>query len=261
MKLDYLEPILNGRGLYFPKVSSFNDPFDAFIFPRFEAHKSQYLSFYNEMLKSSLLNRAERRRRIKKNRPRIDQSLMETAHTKTLQEVRQQIGVLCLAESRSDILMWSHYAAGHSGVCIGFDTSDPFFQSARKVVYQKDYPDLSFDWFSKNLTASTGINGDGKKSAGHEQIDRLFLTKAEQWKYEAEWRISRRFPRALNNDENGAYFSFPHQSVINVAVGANASTSDVATVRNWLDNSLCRPHLFRVRVSTTKFALEFDQLD
>lgn len=38
MKFEYLEPILKGRGLFFPKLSSFNDPFDAYIFPSFGAH-------------------------------------------------------------------------------------------------------------------------------------------------------------------------------------------------------------------------------
>lgn len=72
-----------------------------------------------------------------------------------------------------------------------------FFQNARKVVYQTDYPDLSFSWFSENLIASTGVRGDTNKSTGGQELDRLFLTKAEQWKYEAEWRISKKFLHPL----------------------------------------------------------------
>ena len=29
-------------------------------------------------------------------------------------------GVLCMAESHSSMLMWSHYAENHTGVCIGY---------------------------------------------------------------------------------------------------------------------------------------------
>ena len=62
-----------------------------------------------------------------------------------------------------------------------------FFQEARKVIYQTDYPVLSFAWFSENMTDSLGVNGEEKKGAGHLELERaLFLTKSAHWKYEAE---------------------------------------------------------------------------
>ena len=157
--------------------------------------------------------------------------------------------------------MWSHYACGHTGVCLAFDSNNAFFQEARKVTYQTQYPVLSFDWFSENLTNSLGVNGEEKKSAGHLELERaLFLTKAAHWKYEAEWRIAKKFPHQLRNDENGTYFPFPEDSLVGVVIGANAPNSAAAHVRQWTDMGPLKPQLSRARVSRTQYALEFFEL-
>ena len=261
-KLEYLKPILEGKGLFFPKLSSFNDPFDAYIFPRLDATKAECLKFYNAILKSSGLSRASRRQRMRENRGRIDDSLIKEAHTRSIVETRAECGVLCLAESKSDILMWSHYACGHTGICLAFDTRNAFSQEARKVIYQTDYPVLSFAWFSEAMTDSLGVNGEEKKGAGHLELERaLFLTKAAHWKYEAEWRIAKRFPHILRDDENGTYFPFPEESLVGVVLGGNAADSAVASVRQWIAAGPLKPQLSRARVSKTEYALEFFELD
>jgi hypothetical protein len=257
MKLEYLEPILTGRGLFFPKLSSFNDPFDANIFPSFKATKAERRKFYDAMLKSKGMNRGERKRRLKETKDRVDDTLMEEAYVKTIGEARAGCGVLCLAESQSDILMWSHYGNGHSGVCLAFDTGNVFFHEASRVIYQADYPAISFGWFSEKMTDALGVNGNEKKGAAQMAIDRsLFLTKAEHWKYEAEWRIAKKFPRPLEDHENGMFFPFPEDSLVGVVIGANATDAAVSTVRNWIVAGPCKPQLLRARVSKTKFALD-----
>jgi hypothetical protein len=44
-------------------------------------------------------------------------------------------GLLCFSRSWKNILMWSHYADRHSGICLGFDVPDKF---ANNVVYIGD---------------------------------------------------------------------------------------------------------------------------
>jgi hypothetical protein len=117
-KLEYLESILKGDGLFFPKLSSFNDPFDANIFPSFRATKAERRKLYDAVLKSSGMSRAERKQRLRKTKDQVDGDLLEEAHAKTIPETRAECGVLCLAESQRDILMWSHYGDRHTGVCL-----------------------------------------------------------------------------------------------------------------------------------------------
>lgn len=259
-KLEHSKPILEGRGLFFPKLSSFNDPFDANIFPSFRATKAERRKFYDAMLKSSGMSRAERKQRLRNTKDQVDGDLLEEAHAKTIQETRAECGVLCLAESQSDILMWSHYGDRHTGVCLIFDTGNDFFHQARRVIYQRDYPVISFNWFSEKMTDALGVNGDARKGVAQFAIDSaLFLTKAEHWKYEAEWRIAQKFPRLLKNRENGMFFPFPAESLVGVVIGANADDASVATVRNWIDAGSLRPQLLRAQVSKTKFALDISE--
>ena len=42
-------------------------------------------------------------------------------------------GVCCFSEHPNNILMWSHYAKNHQGICLGFDTSISNFNLSKKV--------------------------------------------------------------------------------------------------------------------------------
>jgi len=43
------------------------------------------------------------------------------------EEFSRQLGVLCFSSTRLSVLMWSHYAASHSGFVLHFKVSDSFF--------------------------------------------------------------------------------------------------------------------------------------
>ena len=70
--------------------------------------------------------------------------------------------------------MWSHYADGHTGICIEFEATNQteFFGEAQPVIYQDEVPALNF------LPASQD-----------EKMEAMLLTKAKHWEYEREWRI------------------------------------------------------------------------
>ena len=89
---------------------------------------------------------------------------------------KQGIGILCLTERADDHLMWVHYADGHAGFVIGFDTTNPFFRTEgrilRKVAYQSRPPMLS------------EVN-----------VDACFC-KSTVWRHEREWRCVRQFDKS-----------------------------------------------------------------
>jgi hypothetical protein len=86
-----------------------------------------------------------------------------------VQEFLDKARVLCLCETQTNPRLWAHYADGHRGFCLEFDTSMKPFHAYR-VRYTQDYPKL-------------GIN------ATPDQCLRTFLlTKSELWKDEEEWR-------------------------------------------------------------------------
>lgn len=60
------------------------------------------------------------------------------------QEVRKNTGIYCFTKSEDNILMWSHYANEHKGICLEFDHSDPDLFTAAKVNYCCDYPKVNY---------------------------------------------------------------------------------------------------------------------
>ena len=72
------------------------------------------------------------------------------------------------------ILMWSHYADAHTGICLEFanDDSEPFIGRAQKVGYLPLYK------------RAHAIFDDSMA-----QVERILLSKAKCWAYQAEWRV------------------------------------------------------------------------
>lgn len=88
-------------------------------------------------------------------------------------------GVVCLTEVPDDLLMWSHYADGHRGICMGFrgkdETPDPTVGLYR-VEYTNEYP--SPDFSRTRVWQRDGLAG-------------VLWTKSIAWAYEKEWRLIR----------------------------------------------------------------------
>lgn len=89
-------------------------------------------------------------------------------------------GVLSLAESWSCPLMWSHYGDQHNGICLGYET-----RSSYELIKNIDYEGTRCIKCSDLVDSY--INGC---STAKERIkDAFFFTKANDWKYEREWRL------------------------------------------------------------------------
>jgi hypothetical protein len=106
----------------------------------------------------------------------------------TMAESLDAVGILCLTTKWDDILMWSHYGDHHKGICVGFRTDKDAFQLAHDVTYTADLPVIR------------------RPSDDHDAVLRkAFLTKADCWRYENEWRILRPKQDLLEKVETGLY--------------------------------------------------------
>ena len=92
-----------------------------------------------------------------------------------LRQVVSETGVCSFAGDPRNILMWSHYASNHEGLCLVFEIAkDPkTFLDALAVEYSIDYPIVN--WV-------TGFDKD--KETLH-----IVLRKHKGWEYEKERRI------------------------------------------------------------------------
>lgn len=93
---------------------------------------------------------------------------------------RKKVNVCCFTTRNDSMLMWSHYADHHKGVCVEYDFSYDF--GLRERIQPVQYCDTQYDITSRllpdfnpmNISLGTYISA---------------LTKAKDWQYEDEWRL------------------------------------------------------------------------
>ena len=216
-------------------MSEINDPFDSWIFLERKAGKRKMWKHIISTLKKQYGDLDEPRLiekwivKYKPNKMTLDnfrgkcQTIIKSkkyllanydleAGKKTVLEQREKnVGMCCFSEYPDNILMWSHYANNHTGICLKFfNNSNAFFKYAQKVHYSRKYPKKNY--FSVN------DNNYYKYS---------LLTKAVQWKYEKEWRL------IITEREKHKKYIFPIELLDGIIFGCNANQDNCNTVKNW----------------------------
>jgi hypothetical protein len=102
-------------------------------------------------------------------------------------EFNNRNGIICFSADWTDPVLWSHYAAKHKGVALGFDVEDSL---VKEVHYSAD-------------RLKRGIPKD-TKSITPKLADLLVYSKYESWHYEREWRLLCDLSGARK--EGGLYF-------------------------------------------------------
>lgn len=96
-------------------------------------------------------------------------------------------GMLCFSRTSNNILMWSHYADNHKGICLGFDVPDEFARDVRYVSSIQEVESLF----------------DSTEQDQEEVIGQLSYVKYIGWAYEEEVRV-----HGLRKvEEGGKYFT------------------------------------------------------
>ncbi|WP_144964329.1 DUF2971 domain-containing protein [Pseudomonas sp. DE0010] len=116
-----------------------------------------------------------------------------------IDQLKDQVAVLCLTRSAFNPLMWAHYADQHKGFVIGYDTSGPFLNSPEYNLITVDSGDVLYTNtktpFALNPESMEALNGVYQHAMGFEVAAdralarRLFLTKHASWVYEEEVRV------------------------------------------------------------------------
>jgi len=178
--------ILVEHKVYFSRRSQLNDPFD--LTPVFDF----------AMDRTKLMQDAERawKRRLPpptENELRNLRSVLATqdlnklaaaGSARALERIEKDYWVFSLAGNRDHPMLWSHYAEGHTGLCIHFaaDGNSPF-GAAQQVWYK-----------SKRPVVPVPILIPEEEAAA-----RVTLIKGEFWRYEQEYRFIR-YPNTFFED-------------------------------------------------------------
>lgn len=233
--------IVNGE-VFLPDPTQFNDPFDCK--PKVCIHNSEYLrnKYYKSLIKSKRpdLTPQQIKREIKNN-PRI-KKLRNTEYLNGLVlKLIKSYGIYCLTEVPDDILMWSHYSASHTGICLQFNASQELslFWEALKVTYQDKYPEVNV-----------------MKIGEYEQFFNLFATKSEHWEYEKERRVIKD-----ENEGGSKVYTFDTKLLTGVILGAKISKEDEKLVLNWVGRKNTPTNIFRARINKEAYVLDIEGIN
>lgn len=271
-----IKKIFTEKTIRFSQPESFKDPFELKPVINSIADESFIDNYFAENLKKLINHELKKYQNhlknkltdiqleklcnelYKSNKPAImlaSQKNASLASNLINRESNNEIGVLCLTETKDNLLMWSHYANSHKGFCICFDSTNHFFNRKRsdkdefyhlrKVVYVESRP-------RKSMTEMNGTD--------------LLLLKSDIWKYENEWRmcvpISDFDIKIESIPLPICLYKIPSQAMKQVILGANMHKDDEDEIIDIIksDNEFKHIQITKAKASPTEFSLEFTDL-
>lgn len=226
---------LEKRQLYFSDPANFNDPFDC------------RLHFSNAPLTSDHIRELIQREKdhhqlipevegfLAGKGPQLtssDLAEIATRFTRNLLREFSARGVCCFSEINDSLLMWGHYANGHRGFCLEFDTGSQVFEKLHPVKYSREIA---------NVVLQDALTEDG--------LLRLFsaavTTKSKEWSYEQEWRLLHSIPGTLH--------SYNASSLKAVYCGVEMPQQDFNRIWSLIEGS--RTAIFRMKKHDDVFGI------
>lgn len=216
----------------------FNDPFDCRPAFNFMASKRQIKDDFGRLQKKfePQVNRQTRRSEVRQlfKDPNRDPRRLEVQNSiqGNYDAEMNKVGVLCVSEVNDDILMWSHYADSHRGICIEFDGHNKFMVHAQAVTYAKERASIR-----QFIRADPQI-----------MLEKAMLTKAQHWSYEKEWRL-------IQYEKGHGVVAFRPENLTGIIFGAQASPKMIERIQVLLTTRPQPVALYRAQVDRKAFKI------
>jgi hypothetical protein len=233
------------NGLYFPHPDQLNDPFDCKLHPYLkDLTKEQMIKYFNACdpikWKSKGMDLNKLKEFLIEKPPSYLREYFEANPPKRVRNV----GVLSFSEKHKNILMWGHYADSHSGICIGFDYYKLLFDFRGIPIppeYVK-YPEN--DEFPRwNPFVDDKVT----------QVNKYYLTKAIDWKYEKEWRV-------ILPEHGRSLQKINPNALVSVHLGCQIAKGNKKKVINWCLQRESKPKVYEMTKSKTSYSLEENEI-
>lgn len=246
--------ILTSQCLRTKSPLDFNDPFEAL--PAYDEERKNYMistrrEFYSRIGHPGMGNLTE-----EGNEEAIPVEnwvgFSAQQHDQFFERVYPLYRVLCLSKTSKATLLWSHYAASHKGIAIGFDLSSRDFPKGRvtegiHVKYREDRRDhlLPVDYYRHNglnafytpsegfsmLHDGTEISIQDHNALYEESLLKILSSKHEPWKYEEEVRLLYNLARpdqdGLDHESDHDVARFTPEKISEVIFGYQCPVSEI----------------------------------
>jgi hypothetical protein len=141
--------------------------------------------------------------------------------------IRKNYGVSCFSTDPRHILMWSHYADSHKGICIAFD-KDILVDSLKE--YNENVKMSKIDYV--NNVPVIDINIIDNKITLSDEIEKVITSKLKHWDYEKEVRIY----SLIEEFKNSRIFKFDKKAIKGVIFGSKCPIEDTCMIVKLLTN-------------------------
>ena len=194
--------VLENNTLKFSTPFDFNDPFDCSL---------KLLSFNNipeNLIKEHIdkgilvLEDGDEKLSYKELAQKADSIYNEEIMKEILKNLKEDLWISCFSKKNDEILMWSHYAKGHTGFCIGFNIgglSETMEFILSKVKYKDQFNKI--DFFN-----------DQKKA-----LENWISIKSTKWSYESEVRLRTNSTRT--DLDNSGITKIAKESISEIYIG------------------------------------------
>lgn len=211
--------IFVNKKLYFSTPKDFNDPFDCKINAVISDEDDFALSLAKYGSNEGVMPAIENGYDI----------------NNTIDKVLNSKGICSFSKKKDNILMWSHYADSHRGICLEFDITEDydFFVFPIIIKYERGYPKIDVSETRGNV---------GKE---------LLTTKYEGWQYEQEVRIYKEAYRE---------YEFKPTSLKAIYFGCKVEDSERKNLYEFIRGIECFGHVefYKGKVSESEYKIDFN---
>jgi hypothetical protein len=235
----YTEAIFRGNELRFTAPVELNDPFECRIQITYgDVAREEIASIVSRLGEMEPTRSSEENRAIAEAIVSAPDRIARGAPfaRQLIEYIRRDSAFLSLAEIRDNILMWSHYADNHRGICIELSIERcPTLSQVLPVQYSRTVP--RFEFFRSSMK-EVGLT--------------TFLTKSEDWSYEREWRL-------VKVGKSSCNVSFNPAALTGVIFGCNCPAADRDKVKSWVAGRRDPVRILDARLVEEAFALEISE--
>lgn len=204
--INYTIRNLSKNLLYFSHPTEFNDPFDSKIYVNNKGTKEQWIAYLCE---NHICDDIEAAKKEIRNFIKWEDGLISPKEDISKEPIKVP-RVCCFSERNDSILMWSHYADCHKGICLCFRAAKNFdhyyipLRMPNSKTRTFDAIEGKFEIVDYQKDPVLQISRFNDQAITDNLISKQLLLKSQDWSYEKEYRIIHPYFRE--------YLEFPLES-------------------------------------------------
>lgn len=168
----------------------------------------------------------------------ISNSYFQGIFQQLLDEISLIKGLICFSGTNDSILMWSHYAKGHTGIVIEFGQF-PLWNKIKKVKYSIKRIPVRFGFEIVDLN----------------DLSEVFFTKNISWKYEQEFRLEINLSECLKSEKDYSVY-IPKTVIKSIYFGIKTTDNDIIKIKNIVNPNIS---FFKAKHNYSRYKIDFAQ--